>query len=375
MKAVFLPCHMGTSLWRAHRTAVNGGPAIGLCAAKEGKAEAAAVPARRMRITMAVAALLLASLFAGCSGPPSTPSTGPTTGSVSGTANEHPAEANAAVEPPAWKVGDWWNYTIILGGSGRTSFSDVVSEDRGADWFLDTDNPATAFRNARSDISKLGEIRKSDLAGSQGTTRVEFFQWPLADGKNWTTTWDGQSVHIVATQKGPGLFVLAATRADGTLHAAYTYDRALGWFRDLTYTDAKGTPDLAFSLASSGHAYKGTVVRWKLETLYAANGTNGNADAKPLTVADGLTDLWLAYHLSCAGGGGGYSIAVKPVGADAPTGGYFQGNPCTQVDYEDAIVTSPTPGAWTVAYSWGGGNPMTYAVELLARTLQMIPVG
>ena len=64
---------------------------------------------------------------------------------------------------------------------------------------MDTAAPDRAFQDAREDVSRLGPQRKSDLAGSQGDDRVQFFQWPLVDGKSWSTRWDHQPVTITAT--------------------------------------------------------------------------------------------------------------------------------------------------------------------------------
>src|SRR5690349_2278920 len=80
------------------------------------------------------------------------------------------ADAGTHLLVPEWAVGDFWTMSSPQGGT----FTYAVSADAGADWVMDTDNLDNAFFDARGDISFLGKVRKLDLAGSQGTTRVEF---------------------------------------------------------------------------------------------------------------------------------------------------------------------------------------------------------
>jgi hypothetical protein len=319
-------------------------------------------PASPRPAARAAPLLLAALLLAGCASTPAPTATGD---SGHGTTNAAPAEHGLPL--PTWAVRDAWTYAI---GSAKATY--VVTADAGADWVMDTDSPDRAFQNARDDVSRLGPQRKSDLAGSQGDDRVQFFQWPLTDGKTWGTQWDHQPVTVTAHVRGP-LAHLEAVDRNGTRIYNYTYDSAAGWFSSLKHYAPSGDLLIDLELTAHAHNWTGTAVRYALKGLYAKSGESGNADAVPLQPDPAATDLWLAYHLHC-GQGGGYSIALEPVGAGAGTTGYTKSDACTDNDFEGGVpgdLASP----WTLTYSWGGGAPTTYSVEVVQRTVESIQVG
>jgi hypothetical protein len=305
--------------------------------------------------------LLALTLLAGCASSPAAP-TGATPGDPA-----PPALAAQGLSPPPWAVRDYWTYAI---GPSKATY--VVTEDRGADWVVDTDSPERAFQNARDDVSRLGPQRKADLAGSQGDDRVQFFQWPLTDGRSWATTWDHQPVTITAHVRGQ-LAHLEARDHNGTRVYNYTYDAAAGWFRSLTHYAPDGSVLIALELSAHGHLWTGTTVRYTLKTLYTGHGSGGGADAVPLQPDPAATDLWLAYSLRC-GQGGGYSIALQPVGQGAGTTGHAKQDACASNDFADG-VPGPLAGPWALTYSWGGGPPMAYSIEVVQRTRADTKVG
>ncbi|MHB8634780.1 MAG: hypothetical protein ACYDBQ_12600, partial [Thermoplasmatota archaeon] len=258
---------------------------------------------------------LILLFLAGCSSPLAPP--------VS-----HAPLVAAPLSVPIWQVGDWWNYTVS--GARQGSMTLAVEGATGTDWKVGTDSPDEAFLDARTDVSFLGAIRKSDLAGSQGATRVAYFQWPLADNATWTTTWDQAVRVIVAHRLNATEYQFFANDSNGTRYASYVYDASAGWWRNLVFYDSGGAPRITFSLASHGHGYRGLVATWALSTLYQGNGTNGSFDSQSVTVANGTTMLWLTYHLACAQGGG-YLVRLSPLGS---TSGYQADGNCTKVDVD-----------------------------------------
>ncbi|MEA3143845.1 MAG: hypothetical protein QOG31_1169 [Thermoplasmata archaeon] len=306
-------------------------------------------------------ALLAVALLSGCASAPAPPAGGGTSAPPQGA-----IAGDGALPLPHWAVRDYWTYTI---GSGKATY--VVTADDGADWMVDTDSPERAFQNARDDVSRLGPQRKGDLAGSQGDDRVQFFQWPLTEGKIWRTQWDHQELSITAHVSGQTA-QMEGRDANGTRIYEYTYDAAVGWFRSLKHYAPDGKLLIALDLEGSGHAWTGNVVRYTLKTLYTAQGSNGGEDAKPLTPDVGATDLWLAYHLRCDGQGAGYLIALEP-SSGPPTAGHTKSDQCAgNVDFEDGVPGSlATP--WAILYAWGGQS-MGYTIEVVQRTRESIQV-
>jgi len=282
--------------------------------------------------------------------------------------------------PPPLAVGDWWNYTITAGGQPSPPFTYVVTADSGTDYTMETDSASLAFFNLRSDVSTLGAIRKADLAGSQGDTRVQFLKFPLVDGGNWTATWDGLPITVKAHQTKPGAFDLTATRADGTPYATYSYDNATRWFSVLDFKDAKGASAFKMSLARSGHGYQGSVARWDLQKVADLNGTFGSGGQQgmfdvPLTA----TDVWAAMTWDCSTGSAVLGVAPFPIvtsiagqdprgygggGEPCPSSGAFQGS----VGAPKAPAQGGSSEQWDWSVSSAPGSAGSYTCEILVRT-------
>lgn len=309
------------------------------------------------------AAFLLAAVaLAGCSDDGSGDErTDPTLSSTLGAATG--ADARAL---PTWAVGDYWVYT-----NGEGTESDfIVTADQGADWFLDTSSADTAFFNARNDVSRLGPVRKDDLAGSQGTDRVEFFRWPLAGGETWKTRWDGQDVTVKARDAGNGVFAFAASNATGLFYS-YTYDARLRWFGEINRHAADGSVDFSLKQKSNGHDFAGTIVRWNLAEVASGAGGAGTTAAMNFEVPAGTTDIWAEYSFTCTGAAG-WSFFVQPVnpGLAAQQGDMGFG-PCAQVDVVGPVQEAPQPGTWVYVVSVGG-ETVQYRFTILLRTRQDI---
>jgi hypothetical protein len=275
--------------------------------------------------------------------------------------------AGRSLLKPAWAVGDAWVYE--LGGVATTY---VITSETATDWIMETDSPERSFADARQDISRLGPQRKSDLAGSQGGDRVEFFRWPLEAGKAWSTRWDHLDVDVRVVDLVDGVATLEATLAsDGSLAYRYTYSAGDRWFGDLRHFAPDGKELVHLVLKEARHGWSGTVVRWELIELNASKGSNGATVLGPLDFPLQMTDLWGEYHFTCTGAGG------YTVGFEAVTGLAFQptpqeyrdSGPCVQVDVAKVLVEAPISGKWLFTLGVGGQTAdFDYAFLLRKRT-------
>lgn len=317
-------------------------------------------------LALAIAILLTTPVLAGCLG-----LGGDEADEViepgAGAAEASP-ETGISIPAPTWTIGQWWTWESPQIGT----YTYVVTGEQGGDWIVDTDNADTAFFDAQSDISFLGPVRKSDLAGSQGSDRVQFFQWPLADGATWTTRWDGLSLTITAAVPPEGPALLEGRRPDGSLHVAYTFDPQAGWFGEVAFHDENGTRRFGLTLSERGDSYVGDVLDWKLETLLDASGRGSMIDpARTVEVSAEATDLWTSYVLECPGGHGGYLISMRPVALEGHQQGYLANGACTdEVAFEGQAAVSPKDGPWSIAAVWGeGADSPVFEFLLLERTL------
>jgi hypothetical protein len=331
-----------------------------------------------MRARVAVALLLVPLALAGCTGPSTSSSPG-----AGATAAAGAGDASAASLPmPAWAVRDAWTYR-----SGDATVTYVVTADQGGDWFMETDSPERAFANLRDDVSRLGPQRKSDLAGSQGSDRVEFFQWPLTDGKTWTTLWDHQPVAITA-HVAAGVATLEAKDRNGTMVYHYTYDPAVRWFKELHHYGADGKEVIGFTLVEAKHGWTGKVARWALQEVTHAHGdlASGPDSAVTFDVPLTATDVWAKLDFTCASGSvlGGvdpFPVVTSVLGVE-PRGIGDGGLPCPVDAHHEGSAgapKAPPQGGSSETWSWAvvapAGTVGTYNLEVLVRTLTMAPVG
>ncbi|MEA3189605.1 MAG: hypothetical protein QOD77_187 [Thermoplasmata archaeon] len=319
-----------------------------------------------MRAILAVTAM---ALLAGC--------TAPATDSLTTAPGEAAAEVPLAA--PTLRVGDWWNFTA----PGLGPFTLVVAADAGSDWVFATDDPDAAFYDLRNDISYLGPQRKSDLAGSQGTERVKFLDFPLTDNKTWTTTWDHQPVTVRATRDGDRFHLLAsnATRP----YVAYDYDPAVRWFTEMDFLQPDGS-SFVMSLQRSGGNYTGTLAHWQLDTLVEIHGDLASTPfgSQAYQVPAGTTDVWVDAELHCTAGFAGAGTAPAPfVGSLAGTDERGAGSPggaCPADESFSGVAGDVRPDAsgseaWGYSAGGAGGAVGTIDLLILLRTLERTPLG
>ena len=184
-----------------------------------------------------VSILVAALTFAGCIG--SDAGDVPTSTLQSGETAVEPAvvpeTAATAVAPfavPVWSVGDAWAGTSF-NGEEQTPFTLVVTDVDGQSYTLETTDEQTAGWDAMYDVSYIGKIRASDLAGSQQGTPVTFFSFPLEDKKTWTTTWDSYEVTLTAAKSARGFDITGTV--DGEPYVAFDYVPELRWWSKLDF--------------------------------------------------------------------------------------------------------------------------------------------
>lgn len=225
-------------------------------------------------------------------------------------ADDDPAMASATL--PTWDVGDWWRYRF----SDGNEITWAVSAVDGADYILDVDNEDIAFFHAAfAEVSTIGRVARADLAGSQESGPVKFFDWPLAVNKSWTTTWDGQQFAATVVDMEDGRWRIGYENDRG--HRIVIYDEAAQWFRTTVAYDANRTEIWRADLAASGAAYTGSLVRWDI--LYDATFSVGFAEPShnEFDVPEAATDVWYQIEVWCdpdglEGDQGLYAYAIRP---------------------------------------------------------------
>lgn len=249
-----------------------------------------------MRIVLALAATLVA---AGCIGPDDAVESA----GVDEAAGALPLDAvaalakaidrNASLDAPAWRVGDAWTVESSGVADGERATLVVVAAE-GSSYQLQSTSEQMATFDAMFDVSYLGRIRASDLAGHQQDQPVQFFSFPLAHGKAWTAQWDGLEISLTAgfspgipTPLGPQPgFVIQGTTADGQPYVEYDYVPALRWWSHLHFAEGYGIKVTAVSENWTGQY--ATATAQTLLTLGPGSPPGGT-----FTVAEGQTTVAL----------------------------------------------------------------------------------
>ncbi len=186
-------------------------------------------------------------------------------------------QASDEIPGPTWTVGDWWGHHVYFGTDDDEGvhYNAIVVAGSGDAWQLASDDAEAAAMEALWDIPILGDFSKSDLATTSGGEAWLWYDFPLADGKTWTSTMDlrGEGPEeltstatydpAIASPAGtfPG-FLVETRLADGALALQYDYVPAIGWYSqfkafDLS-TDEPDDVELRAVGMGFGHGWTGT---------------------------------------------------------------------------------------------------------------------
>lgn len=276
------------------------------------------------------------------------------------------------VSSPAWDVGDAWSVVSTGNGTPRSSTL-VVTQADAAGYVVSTDDESLAAFDALHDVSYVGLIRASDLAGSQHEAPVQFFAFPLTDGKTWTTTWDGREIRLTArwvpameTSAGihPG-FTIEGTDGDKP-YVAYDYVPSLRWWSHLAFANGYG-----FRVERVHSGWSGQLVTAQTQVLLEGLGETpaGSPNVHPFTVDDGQSFV----SLTLTGKASLYArglVVLRPDGKVQPTTA-----PTFQATSQEAFIDErlpPTPGEWKLV------SPLFHhpdgAFRLLVREVKVAQV-
>lgn len=317
-------------------------------------------------------ALVLAVALSGCFGAADDPkgdAESDPDASTNSSGGQHPdADADDFLLAPRWAVGHYWTVT----DSEDETYTYAVSQDAGSDWIMDTTGDTLAHYDALFDVSTLGPQRKSDLAGSQASDRVNFFDWPLRDAKSWKTTWDGVTQTITATKTSDTTYALEAKLSNGNVAQRYTYDADLGWFETLEFFHHdSGEPQYSIQVTDAGTNWTGTLIRYELESAFNYGGDPVGVRPSSFVVPDEATDVFLNFELDCAEGA--LDLRIAPRDPDATDQGFTIPPHACPVQMAVSEAIGDAKGEWDIVLGHAlTADTYTLGVDVYVRT--RIPV-
>lgn len=247
-----------------------------------------------------------------------------------------------AVEAPVWLLGDSWSITSFGGGTEERGFVVVTKADTES-YLLETTSEQLAGYDAMNDISFLGRIRARDLAGFQADAPIQFFDFPLADGKSWKTQWDGMEVTLTAAKAGEGFTIVGMT--ESAPYVTYDYKPSLKWWSGIEFAGGYGLRVDRFAPNWTGTLATATANMVYMSTTVFPVAT---INSEPFTVSEGQTFLGLRIH----GGGDAWARTLTLMDpANQPYMTTTANSEATAtpmwVNYEEQIPA--VPGTWHIS--------------------------
>lgn len=203
----------------------------------------------RNRWTRVLALLvLLASAMAGCLGGDPGPGT-----DAGDDDDVNDGSQPFVAETPNWDVGFAWTYEVETNEFPRTTTTMMTYDDDGNNYRIGTTDRRQALIHSLFNVNpQIGRIQKGNLAVYEDGEPRAMYDFPLEDGKTWTTglfvsqhggtlTAEATYSDSISTAMGPMEgFEVQATNPNG-FTVTYDYIPEIQWFSKLVVTDADGT--------------------------------------------------------------------------------------------------------------------------------------
>lgn len=240
-------------------------------------------------------------------------------------------------ELPTWRVGDAWRVQfnegdpicwMVVADVGEAYRQGVACEDG---------SEAIAVDLAVSRAPFVGTFtHEIEGIGDPDADATRWYDWPLSDGKSWTTTYGETDVSVSALLVD-GRFQLTMTYDDGSSELArYDYDPALRWWSEIRFESG-----YVFRVHERATAWSGPV----------AVATADLAALMSSQIVTGSTSVFTA------GGDDDYIVLIAQRPTNAVEYWDLTGpNGASRTDYAAPLARNPTsyyelipatPGEWT----------------------------
>lgn len=335
-------------------------------------------------------------LVAGCASPadePPAPETSdrgdaaPGADRAGGTSDAAGGDAPAAGERPDYAVGRWWTWEVSSTTRAPTRVTTAVAEVGPDAYAVGLTDVSSLVLALTTHVVPMGAVARDDLSWDAHGAPVSLFDFPLADGKSWTTDlWFAQGVAVTATAADvlgpsgpePGFAVVGLGPGE-SLQFRANWSSARGSLVSLDYHFGFAVPFDSLRLVEEGGGHVGTVhvptVQSPLRVGISLGGTppspTGGAPGRAtFSVGEGSTSVVFACFLG--GAPGVYSAVATPPHGEAAR--CSKENPPTDVGFaEQTAVLPAVVGEWSVAYAAGGQG--TTFVEAFVVTMAEATVG
>ncbi len=289
------------------------------------------------------------------------------------------SEAVVAVAPidmdvPVWNLGDAWEVKLYGFGDDKCTLPVVAV---GSTYTLASTCERHAIGEILWDISYVGPIRADDLAGAQKGTAVRYYDFPLYDGKTWTTSWDGRDIKLTATAasnlRSPlgtsAGYHITGVDSSGAEYVRYDYSPDVKWFTHLDFAAGYGLTVEGFRTNWTG-TYLTATGQMRVEAATPAAGAL--VDASTFNV--GTESTHLVFLMS--GSSPSYVYSLEIMAPDQSIPFRDAGGSPTFGDVFHQVVLPAMPGDWGMTvktvYDPADGSTFfmrAYDIAIVEKTL------
>lgn len=327
-----------------------------------------------MKASFRAALVVILTIVSGCSKAPAPPGPGTGTTDSEGGVGTPGGPDDAFAAPANWTVGQWRTYTEHL-AAATNEITLVVTDANLNGYRLATTDRRQALYDAENDTSYIGEIDRFNLAGKQGTERVEYFKFPLVANATWSTRWDTATYDVRAIGNVSGAFELEASE-NGIPKVRYSYDAAAGFFGHIDFLDDGGAVRYQLVLSSHGQNFTGTLVSATVERLhdYFNGASPAGNDAADVQVSADASELILRYGAECPTNGA-WTVGIAPAMQDPAAPVQFNDHQqCPTTGERTRVFADPVAGQWEYGAAWTSApKTLDYHAKILEVTYTETP--
>lgn len=327
-----------------------------------------------------LALLLLSASLAGCLGgsedapePTAPASTNGTAGTEPGTGSGNGTEADQAastgpVSSPSLTAGTWWRYRVEHALTEEpVEVTLAVAEATGSSYEIGWTDPQPGLATLIYHFPPVGTIQRPDLGAWYHDETVALLDFPLEDGKTWTTQLGDSELTMQAerngTFQGGPHFTIRGTDANGALALNVEYSAAVGFYTSIErFFEGRGEPSPGIYLEETGDAASidGEIVVPEMEDLVnTANlGPDPEAQRPPAGEVHGSFTVdddhdYLVLGAFMGGGPGFYQTTWRPQQA-GPITSFTTNEPGSSSVALSQVQISGPEGSWTYDLTAGG---------------------
>ncbi len=280
--------------------------------------------------------------------------------------NARPRDVAPDAAGNPWVLGDWWQYSLKVGDGPETTTKLVYYADQDFDglgnpqhYMAGTPTREEALQHAILSVNPMiGRIHRILYSPHESGEHADMFNFPVCQGNTWKTVFFGETfdyrveqttLQIPGMGSKPGWRMIGESA--GGSRIVHTYSPDVKWFTQIDLDRADGsTVDMRLTGVGSGYRGEAFFLRGQQDHVEDLNGFAGSRDI-PVPRSDGRSGpyntLGIQMDLQRTGGSGQASVQfVDPSGtvrASAQVGGVegqTTANVMVEVPYQ--------PGEWTL---------------------------